>query len=249
MEATYTSPRRRSGTKKCKRPGCETGNAAEYRDMTQDDFSKKYLCSACGAQAQRHGFPVAAGKMWTLAVKRNNNNLLAAKADVLERLRLCRDSAAAAAAATPAATAAAAGKGKKRGRQDGPPISLAVLGTSPRIVATLDEDWLEQQLPTVELLSDSSWTTKSESQLDLTTHTPREDIAGRIGKELCEDYDEMSQVLRRVGKILRVNETACIGANRAGSHTRKHQHAPMGGVELARRSWWRQQTLALVASR
>ena len=89
-----------------------------------------------------------------------------------------------------------------------------------------------RELPTVELLSDSSWSTATSSQLDLTTHTSRQDIAVGIGKELCEDYDEMSQVMRCVGSILRVNETACIGANRAGSHTRKHQHAPMGVLNL-----------------
>ena len=92
-----TQPRRRSGIKKCKRPGCETGKAADYRDMRQDDFSKKYMCSACGAEAQGQGLPVVAGKMWRLAVKRHNNDLPAAKADVLSRLQ--RRHAAAAAAA------------------------------------------------------------------------------------------------------------------------------------------------------
>ena len=153
----------------------------------------------------------------------------------------------AAAAALAASAAAAAGKGKKRGRQD-PPISLAVLGISPRIVATLEEDWLEQQLPTVELLSDSSWSTATSAHLDLTTHTPREVIAVGIGKALCEDYDEMSRVLRRVSSIMVVNEAACIGANRAVSAITSNSSRFCAALTLRSATWCRATIRASIST-
>jgi hypothetical protein len=154
----------------------------------------------------------------------------------------------AAAAALAISAAAAAGKGKKRGRQD-PPISLAVLGISPRIVATLEEDWLEQQLPLVELLSDSSWSTDlTSTQLDLTTHTPREVIAVGIGKALCEDYDEMSRVLRRVSSIMVVNEAACIGANRAVSAITSNSSRFCAALTLRSATWCRATIRASIST-
>ena len=57
-------------------------------------------------------------------------------------------------------------------------------------------------------------------ELDLTTHTKREHIAIDIGAELCADYDEMAPVMRAVARVLKLNETACIGANRVGNRTK-----------------------------
>ena len=126
--------------------------------------------------------------------------------------------------------------GKKRGRRNGAlPISLSALGLTPLIVANLDEDWLEHRLKTSELLNGafrSLWTTNTKSELDLTTDTKHQDIATKIGEELVEHYATMAPVLRDVAKKMGVNETACMGANRPVHKTPKHQHAPMGVLNL-----------------
>jgi len=133
-------------------------------------------------------------------------------------------------------TAGLCDSGKKRTlTSDGPPISLASLGTSPFIAATLDADWLERQLPTRELLTDAprgTWTAATTTELDLTTHTPREKVAISIGEQLVGDYAAMAPVMRAVAHEMGVNQTACIGANRPGNRTPRHQHAPMGVLNL-----------------
>ena len=85
--------RRRSGKKGCKRYGCTSGKPAEYRDLRQEDFSKKYLCTVCGQEAQREGEPVVANGMWQKAMKRCNGDLQAVKVDVTQRLLKKREAA------------------------------------------------------------------------------------------------------------------------------------------------------------
>ena len=126
------------------------------------------------------------------------------------------------------------GQDKKRAL-DGPPISIATLGLSPSFAATLDPGWLERQMPTAELLNDAGrleWTAETTMVLDLTTHTSREEVATRIGEKLVQDYMAMAPVLRAVAHEMGVNEVAVGGVSRTGNHTPRHQHAPMGVLNL-----------------
>ena len=126
------------------------------------------------------------------------------------------------------------GKGKKR-TSDGPRIFLASLGLSPFVAATLDVDWLERQLSTRELLTAAprgTWTTATTAVLDLTTGTSREEVASGIGEKLVEGYLAMAPTLHAVAQEMGINRKACMGANRPGNPTKRHQHAPMGVLNL-----------------
>ena len=210
------------------------------------------LCSECHAKQTSYHAPDGGLQRYCKGCAASVPGAVPRYRKEKEAARLAAVSATGLAAVSPAAAAAAAaaaaGKGKKRGRQDDPPISLAVLGISPRIVATLDKNWLEQKLSTVELLKDSSWSTATSSQLDLTTHTSREAIAFDIGKALCEDYDEMSLVLRRVSSILSVNEAACIGANRAVSAITSNSSRFCAALTLRSATWCRATIRASIST-
>ena len=126
------------------------------------------------------------------------------------------------------------GKGKMRAH-DGPSIPLASLGSSPFVAATLDAYWLERQLSTKQLLVDAPrgmWTAATKAVLDVTTRTPHEEVAARIGEKLVEGFSAMAPVLQAVAREMGVNEKACMGANRPGNPTKRHQHAPMGVLNL-----------------
>eukprot|EP01052_Picozoa_sp_SAG31_P048002 SAG31_NODE_9850_length_1220_cov_5.238180_1_plen_215_part_00 len=97
---------------------------------------------------------------------------------------------------------------------DGPPISLASLGLSPFIAATLKANWLERQLPTGALLTRATrttWNAATTCALDLTTHTSHEQDAIAIGEQLVGDYAAMAPVLRAVAQQMEINEVAVIG--------------------------------------
>ena len=117
--------RRRSGKKGCKRYGCTSGKPAEYRDLRQEDFSKKYLCTVCGQEAQREGEPVVANGMWQKAMKRCNGDLQAVKVDVTHWQKDKKRKAEA--PGEGAGAGSGMGQDKKRAL-DGPPISIATLG-------------------------------------------------------------------------------------------------------------------------
>ena len=90
-------------------------------------------------------------------------------------------------------------------------------------------------MPTAELLNDAGrleWTAETTMVLDLTTHTSREEVATRIGEKLVQDYMAMAPVLRAVAHEMGVNEVAVGGVSRTGNHTPRHQHAPMGVLNL-----------------
>ena len=78
--------KRTSGIKHCKWPGCASEKAAEYRDMTQADFSKKYLCTSCGSKALKEGFLVCTGRQWNKAKKEHDGDINAARAAVVENV-------------------------------------------------------------------------------------------------------------------------------------------------------------------
>eukprot|EP01052_Picozoa_sp_SAG31_P057943 SAG31_NODE_17430_length_670_cov_12.760070_1_plen_128_part_00 len=42
----------------------------------------------------------------------------------------------------------------------------------------------------------------------------------------------MAPVLREVAQQMEINEVAVIGVNRVGNHTERHQHSPMGVLNL-----------------
>ena len=118
------------------------------------------------------------------------------------------------------------------------PIPADALGNSPRIVVTMDSDWLEQRAPAATLLLAASnrrtfWGPNITQVLDCSTGTQQhEQMAESIGRELYENYDTMSPVLQSVAQVMSVNGTACFGLNKAGHVTLRHSHAPMGVLNL-----------------
>ena len=74
------------------------------------------------------------------------------------------------------------------------PISADALGNSPRIVVTMDSDWLEQRAPAATLLLAASnrrtfWGPNITQVLDCSTGTQQhEQMAESIGRELYENY-------------------------------------------------------------
>jgi hypothetical protein len=113
-------------------------------------------------------------------------------------------------------------------------------------------------MPTAELLNDAGrleWTAETTMVLDLTTHTSREEVATRIGEKLVQDYMAMAPVLRAVAHEMGVNEVAVGGVSRTGNHTPRHQHAPMGvlnllgGSEGASKQWRQGRVQQQIAAR
>ena len=124
---------------------------------------------------------------------------------------------------------------KKRTLDSTTTISFATLGSKPAIAASLEGNWLERRLSAATLLHEaprSAWSANTRTKLDFTTGTIREKIAINIGAELCTDYDGMALVMSKIAHVLNFNDTACIGANRVGNHTPKHQHTPLGTLSL-----------------
>ena len=74
------------------------------------------------------------------------------------------------------------------------PIPADALGNSPRIVVTMDSDWLEQRAPAATLLLAASnrrtcWGPNITQVLDCSTGTQQhEQMAESIGRELYENY-------------------------------------------------------------
>jgi len=116
------------------------------------------------------------------------------------------------------------------------PLSLAALPRQPRIVASLGVGWMEERVTTEELIANAprgTWTPNTSAALDLTTHTGLAARAAQLGAELCgEDYAPMAAMQRDIARAMHVNETACFGMNRSGNHTERHQHSPMGVLQL-----------------
>ena len=97
----------------------------------------------------------------------------------------------------------------------------------------------------------NKWTAESVSALDLTTNRKNQQSAIDICTVLVQDYEEMDGVLKQVATAMGVNTTACVGLNRVGCTTPRHQHTPMGvlnvlGGPAARKTWlfWRPEAAA-----
>jgi hypothetical protein len=138
---------------------------------------------------------------------------------------------------------------KRRADSGHLPVSLAALENTPVIVAKLGPEFLAEHnfsVDEVKAGAGRKWTAGSVSALDLTTNNKNQQSAIDIGTVLVQDYEEMAGVLTKVAIAMGVNQTACVGLNRVGHTTPRHQHTPMGvlnvlGGPAARKTWlfWR----------
>ena len=144
---------------------------------------------------------------------------------------------------------------KRRADSGHLPVSLAALENTPVIVAKLGPGFLAKHEFSVDEVKAgagrNAWTAKSVSALDLTTGRPNQPSAVAICTVLVQDYKEMAGVLEQVATAMGVNTTACVGLNRVGCTTPRHQHTPMGvlnvlGGAAARKTWlfWRPEAAA-----
>ena len=70
-------------------------------------------------------------------------------------------------------------------------------------------------------------------ELDVSTNDDLQAIAIALGSKFIENYSEMAKLCDQLARIMGINRTAALGVNRGGAHTPRHQHSPMGVLNVA----------------
>jgi hypothetical protein len=73
----------------------------------------------------------------------------------------------------------------------------------------------------------------TEVELDISTNGELQATAVGLGSEYVADYAPMATVCSDFAQVLGVNYFAALGVNRAGAMTRRHQHSPLGVLNVA----------------
>ena len=70
-------------------------------------------------------------------------------------------------------------------------------------------------------------------ELDVSTNGKLQPIAIALATTFVRDHAQMANTCRQLAEIMGVNQTSALGANKAGAQTDRHQHAPMGVLNVA----------------
>ena len=70
-------------------------------------------------------------------------------------------------------------------------------------------------------------------ELDVSTDGDLQTTTVALATTFIQDYAQMADTCCQLAEIMEVNRTSALGVNKAGAKTDRHQHAPMGVLNVA----------------
>eukprot|EP01048_Picozoa_sp_COSAG05_P008374 COSAG05_NODE_635_length_8192_cov_14.964043_4_plen_259_part_00 len=109
-------------------------------------------------------------------------------------------------------------------------VDFTKLPTTPCIVAHVE---LDDDVVTAVVHAREEIRAHKDVELDVSTNDDLQAIAIALGSKFIENYSEMAKLCDQLARIMGINRTAALGVNRGGAHTPRHQHSPMGVLNVA----------------